>query len=152
AITHLNRDEAAQAVRHLGEAEKISREEGFAYQLAIGQGLGAWALLQQGRREDALVELQASLAAHRAAGAILGRPGQLILMAYAKASMGRVEEALQHIAEGFEEAERTHQPLHLVTLLRARGDLWAASGGDANDVDACYRRALDLAKQFGARA
>jgi predicted ATPase len=65
---------------------------------------------------------------------------------------GGVDGGLALIAEGMEEAERTHQRLHLVQLHQARADLLGWRGDDPALVEASYRRAVERAREFGAPA
>jgi tetratricopeptide (TPR) repeat protein len=152
AIVRLYRGEATAAQQHLEHAAAIGRAEGFAYQLAIGATLEGWALVQQGRPDDALARLRAGLDGYQATGAGVARPGVLGLLAYATAMTGGVDGGLALIAEGMEEAERTHQRLHLVQLHQARGDLLGWRGDDPALVEASYRRAVERAREFGAPA
>lgn len=149
ATVYLYRGEATAARSHLDHAAAIGQAEGFAYQLAAGGSLEGWALLTEGRPDAALARLRAALDGFRTTGAAVNRPASLGLLAYATAMSGRVDEALEHVRTGIEEAERTHERLHLVQLYQARGHLLGGRGGPAA-AEASYARALELAREFGA--
>jgi predicted ATPase len=153
AMVLLLRWETKPALRHLERAAAISREEGFAYQNAVGATLQGWAQLIQGRPDDAVAHLREALAGHRATGAAVARPRIIALLAHATALAGRVDEGLGHVAEGMDDAERTSQRQDMVQLNLTRGDLllWGAEpAARAVEAEACYRRALDLARDLRA--
>jgi hypothetical protein len=107
----------------------------------------------QGRPDDAMARLREALAGYEATGAAVARPGVFALLAYATAMTGRVDEGLEHVADGMDDAERTSQRFHLIQLNLARGDLLLLGSGPAAraaEAETCYRRALDLARAFGA--
>jgi tetratricopeptide (TPR) repeat protein len=153
AMVHLFRWETEPALVHVEHALKLAHEEGFAYQRAVGATLEGWARVMQGRPADAIVCLRDGLAGYAATGTALARPASTALLAHATAMTGQVAEGLELVAEGMADAERTCQRFHLVQLYMTRGDLllW---GGDAEkagpEAEACYRKALDLARRFDA--
>jgi len=152
AILRLYRGEVPAAQQHLELAAAIGRQQGFAYQLAIGASLEGWALTMQGQPGDAVVRLRAGLEGCEASGALVGRPAMLATLAYATAMTGRIDDGLACIEEGIEDADRTRQPLYLVNLHQARGDLLGWGGSNPALAEASYRRALQLAHELGALA
>jgi tetratricopeptide (TPR) repeat protein len=152
ATVRLFRGETQLAVPHLERAAEISRQEGFAYQRAIGASLEGWASLTIGRPEEAITLLEESLAGYEATGAAVARPGILALLALATAMRGDVKEGLRLVAQGLAEAERTAQQLHLVQLYVTRGDLllWSAGTSEAAAAEACYRQAFGVARSLRA--
>src|SRR5262249_18369592 len=84
--------------------------------------------------------------------AALARPAVFALLAHATAMTGRLHEGFGHLDEGMSDAERTGQRLHLVQLHMTRGDLliWSGEPAGAVEAEACYRRALDLARALRA--
>jgi tetratricopeptide (TPR) repeat protein len=149
AIVHLHRGEAGLAIESVETADAIAREEEFPYQLAIGSVLRGWASLARGQPDEALARLDEALAGYLTTGAAVSRPGFMTLVALAKAMTGRPDEGLSDLERGFVEAEQTHQRLHLIELNRVRGELLRWSGGDHTEVEACFHRAIELARQFG---
>src|SRR5262249_55396131 len=151
AMVRLFRWEIEPALVHLEHAAAISGEEGFAYQRAVCATLEGWARVLQGRPDDAIARLRDGLAGYAATGTAVARPASTALPAHATAMRGRVPEGLELVAEGMADAERTNQRFHLVQLHLTRGDLllWGAEPQPA-EAEACYRRALDLARSFDA--
>ena len=152
ATVRLFRGEPLAAQQHLERAAAIGRQEGFAFQLALGASLEGWALVMLGQPDDAIARLRAGLEGYQTTGAMIGRPGILSILGYATAMTGRRDDGLACIDEGIEDAERTNQPLYLVLLQLARGDLLGWSGTDPALAEGCYRRALEAARELGALA
>lgn len=146
AIVHLSRGEAAPALDLVAQAAAISTPEGFAYALATGDALAGWALLIQGKPDEALRRLDAGLEGFRRTGAAAGRPAVTGTKAIALAMLGRRDEALPMLEGAIDEAERTGQRLALGQLHVTRGDFL---GGGA-DSEASYRRGLASAQEIGA--
>ncbi len=150
AMVCLLRADTQAAQPHLEQAAAISGDEGFAYQHAVGASLEGWAFVLQGRPDDAIARLRAALAGYEATGAAIARPAVTALLAYATAMTGRLDEGLARVAEGMADAERTGQRFHLIQLNLARGELLRWGNERAAEVEASYRRALDLAHGFRA--
>src|SRR5262249_61550080 len=132
-------------------AASTPEQAGSAPQPAVGAPPEGWAPVLQGRPEAAIVRLPDGLARYAATGTAVARPASTALLAHATAMTGRVPEGLELVAEGMADAERTNQRFHLVQLLLTRGDLllWGAEPRPA-EAEACYQRALDLARRFDA--
>jgi tetratricopeptide (TPR) repeat protein len=151
AMVRLFRWEVQPALGLLERAATISNEEGFPYQRAVCSLLGGWAAVMQGRPDDAITRLREALAGHEATGAAIARPGIRALLAHATGMAGRIDEGLGHVAEGIDDAERTTQRVQLVQLNMTRGDLllWGGDSPDrAAEAEACFRRALDRAREL----
>src|SRR5690606_4498191 len=80
ALVYLYRGETEAAQVQLDAAETISRREGFVYQDALAALSQGWISLTRGRAEEALRQLEVSLARLDATGAGLARPGFLTLI------------------------------------------------------------------------
>ena len=76
----------------------------------------------------------------------------LALLAEAQRAAGQLAEAQGTVATGFAVAAQTGQPLFDADLHRLDGDLLLATGGDADEADARYHRALAIAREQGARS
>ena len=142
------------ASEHVEAAYATAREEGFAYHLGLAAALRGWVSLLHGRPVDALAHLEEGLAAHQATGAGVGRPGFFIVVGYAKAILGRLDEGIAAIDQGIAEAEATHQPLHLGPLYRVRGMLTLLGGDDSArlaEAERLFLRAIEAAREIGAR-
>src|SRR4051794_38163340 len=91
--------------------------------LSYGTIQRGWALSQQGKPEEGVVQMQQGLAAYRATGAELGVPYRLSLLAEACGAAGQVEEGLIFLAEALERVDRTGERFYEAELYRLKGEL-----------------------------
>jgi predicted ATPase/class 3 adenylate cyclase len=123
SIFHQLRREG-QAVQELAEAViTLSTEQGFPVPLARGMILRGWALVEQGQREEGMVQLRHGLAAYRATGSELQWPHFLALLAEACGKVGQAEEGLRVLAEALSVIERTAERVYEAELYRLKGEL-----------------------------
>lgn len=110
-----------------------------------------WALSEQGRSAEGIAQLRQGLALSRAAGAELGRPTYLTMLAQALAHAGELADAFAVLDEalGIVARQPTHEGLDVhyakAALLLTQGE---AKGSEAA---AGLRHVVDLARRQGAR-
>ena len=109
------------------------------------------ALAQRGDAEEGIAEMRRALAAHRAAGAEMGRPSHLALLAEAEGRAGRPEEALRVLDEALATVAQTGECSYEAELHRLKGELLSATGREA-EGRRCLEGALALARRQGARS
>jgi len=159
AWIHVRRGDAAAALACSDGLMTVAAEQGFAFLLAEGAIFRGWALAEQGRVDAGIEQIQQGLAAHRAAGAEMGRPSHLALLAGAYGRSKRPEDGLGAVEEGLAIALRTGERAYEADLHRLRGELigqMAARAGRTSrlegEAEECFRHALDVARRQGARA
>jgi predicted ATPase len=141
------------ATRRLAEeAIALSTEQGFPFWANQQTMLRGWAMARQGQLTSGLNQLRRGLDAYRALGSGLACPWFLALLAETYHQLGRFAEGLHALDEALATAERSGERFYLAELLRLRGELTLARSGPAgrDDAEACYQRALDLAREQGA--
>lgn len=153
AFIHQLRGEPGPA---LAEAEALV---GFARAHAIPQfeAMGAmvhgWAAAQEGRADEGLAEIRAGMDRLRAVGQELGRPYFCALLADVHRRRGETGEALAVVREALALTHATGEAMHQADLYRLQGDLLvAARGGSAEDAEASFKTALEIARRQGARS
>jgi predicted ATPase len=156
AYTHLGRREAGRVRELAGALMELCREHGFALLLAGGMILDGWGLTEEGRLEEGIRQMEQGLAAWQATGALSHRPCQLGLLAEVLGRVGRVAEGLAALAEALALASTTGERFGEAELHRLRGEL-LLQGADASplaqqEAEACFRRALDVARGQQARS
>lgn len=158
AWIHVRRGEAAAAEKACDALARIAAEQGFAFFQAEGAIFRGWSLVEQGRIAAGMAQLHEGLAAHRAAGAQMGRPSHLALLADACRRAGRLEVGLSAVAEALAMVEETGDRSYEAELHRLRGELLGqsaaregAKGQSAEEAEASLRRAVDVAARQGAR-
>src|SRR6516165_5869398 len=93
------------------------------------------------------------MAAWQAAGAELARPRILALLAEACAKGGQVEEGLSVLAEALALVHKTGECCYEAELYRLQGELLLAqSTRQTAEAEACFQRALDVARAQQARS
>jgi predicted ATPase len=126
------------------------REHHFAYQLGIGTALLGRALSAGGRVAEGLALLGEGMTILRSMGARLGVTAVLSHLAEACRAAGQDESALVAVVDGLAAAERNDEQVYVPELQRLRGELLASQAATAHEADACFERAVSLARQQGA--
>jgi predicted ATPase len=154
AITHHLRRES-DAVQACAEAAiALASEQGFALYLAVGTAMRGWALSVQGHAEEGMTQLRQGMAALQAMGGVkLDSTRYLGMLAEAHDRMGQAEAGLRLLAEALRVADTTGEHFYKAELCRLKGDLLLAqSSAQGEEAEACFRQALDIARQQQARS
>jgi predicted ATPase len=141
----LTLDQAAKTIEY-------STEKKILQWISHGRMLRGWALAHSGKVDRGVDLLRQGLAEWQAMGARRSLTYYLLILAETYSLSGRIEEGLNAvggaqaiIAEGGErwlEAE----------LFRRQGELLLAREADGQDVEACFQRALEIARLQQARS
>jgi len=103
--------------------------------------------------EDGIIHIRQGLAAYQATGAAVGRPQQLALLAEAHGQVGQAEAGLAVLAEALTMVGHTGERSYEADLHRLTGRLLLArSGAHHTEAEACFRRALDMARRQQAKS
>jgi predicted ATPase len=140
----------------------LAHEQGFPYWLTQGTILQGWALAQQGRGEEGMVQMRQSLAAFQAIGTKSLWPYHLALTAEAYGMVGRAEEGLMVVGDALAVAHKTGARYYEAELYRLQGELLQAQAGrersaqgtgrQFEEAEACFQRALAVARRQQAKA
>jgi tetratricopeptide (TPR) repeat protein len=150
AMLNVYRREGKLALARAEEASEICRKYGFVYYLAFADILAGWAMGVEGDTANGLVRLRHGLEALKALRAELRLPFYHALLAEICGLAGQTGEALANIATGFAFLNKNNETWPAPELHRIHGDLLLRTG-DILRARASYRRAVDLARQSGAR-
>jgi predicted ATPase len=141
-----------------GRAEALSTlatEQGFAHWLAQGMILCGWGRACQGHLHEGIEQLRQGLAAWGATGAGLIQPYWLALLAETYWWAGQPEAGLHTVAAALVAAEDNREPWWDAHLYWLKGELLLAQHGIQHalqDVEACFRRALAIARRQQAKS
>jgi predicted ATPase len=159
AWVHQLRREAARTLEETEALIAHASEHGLLQWLTFGRILRGWSLGKCGRGEEGAHAIRENLIAYQAMGSRISRPHFLGLLAETLGGLGRAEEGLSVVIEALAEAERTGERYYESELLRLHGELQLQqdpSGTAGRSVltraEDCLQRALDVARQQGARS
>jgi adenylate cyclase len=153
AIFHaLCRD--AHAAQEQAEAViTLSTEWGIPIRLAEGVLLRGWALGMQGQTEEGIAQLHQGMADWRAMGTEIAWPLWLALLAEAYGKAEQVGEGLTVLAEALALVHKTDEHWWEAELYRLKGELLLMQAiPDEQQAEACFRQALDIARQQQAKS
>jgi predicted ATPase len=153
AFTHLCRREAEQTGELAETLMRLASEQGFGLLRHGGAILHGWVLAEQGRAAEGIRQMQQGLAGWHATGARSHRLYHLALLAETLARNGQTRDGATALAEALALCEESGERFLEAELHRLRGVLFLA-GAEAGPsaADACFRRALDVARAQQAKA
>jgi predicted ATPase/DNA-binding winged helix-turn-helix (wHTH) protein len=158
AQLHEHRREGHLAHERAEAVIELAREQGFAYELALGMTMQGWALAEQGQGVEGIAQMHNGHIARQATGAIIVEPYFLALQAEAYGKVGQEEAGLNLLAEALAVADRTGERGYEAELYRLKGELTlqatAASPQSAvkEEAEACFRKAIAVAQQQHAKS
>jgi predicted ATPase len=152
ATTHQQRREAEAAQERAEATIALSSEGGFAYWRGWGTSLRGWALAQQGEIKAGILEMCEGLDAFRATGSEFACPYMLALLAELYGKAGRAEQGLAKIAEALTLVNNSGERWYEAELYRLQGELLRMQGEASPEVEACYRQAIQVARQQRAKS
>ena len=128
-------------------------EHGFADQLDLATMQRGWAMAQQGRHEEGIVQIREGLAASRAAGRELVQQNSLCLLGEAYMEMGRLDDGLSALTEALAAAHEHENRGSEAEIHRLKGELLLKQN-DSNVAEAqiCFERAIDVARRQSAKS
>ena len=143
-----------QATQELAEAViALSHEQGFTQRLAEAMIQRGWALAEQGQREEGSTQIRQGLAAFRATGANVGLPHNLAMLAETRVKGKQIDEGLSVLAEALAIANSGGVHWYEPELYRLKGEsLLEFSAEQHAAAEACFRQALDIARQKQAKS
>ena len=159
ATLHQRRREGQTTQEQAEVLVTLATEHGFAHLLATGIVLRGWALAEQGKGEEGIVQMREGLAAYRTTGSKLGLPRILAMLAEAYWKLGRVQEGLTALSEALAMAQNTGGRYYKAELHRLKGELLLMeSVGDSfkpasieNQAETCFRQAFEIAGAQSAK-
>ena len=152
-LLHQLRREAPHVQAQAEVIITVSREEGFAYFLAIGTLFRGWALARQGLAEEGLAQLHQGLATYRTTGAKMAQSYLLTFFAEAYGAGGQPEAGLQVLDEALVAVRDTGERMYEAELYRLKGEfVQRRSMAQTAAAEACWQQALTLARRQHAKS
>jgi predicted ATPase/DNA-binding winged helix-turn-helix (wHTH) protein len=148
---HLSRRESG-AVRECADASvAVATEHGFGAVLKAATFLQGWALADHGGGQEGMARMRDALAACRDIRAELLLPAYLAWLAEVEGEIGRPDEGLAHVSEGFATSRRSGCHYWTAELHRLEGTLALESRG-AKASESSLREALTIARRQRAKS
>jgi class 3 adenylate cyclase/predicted ATPase len=153
SLVHQHRREVQQARDCAEAAIALANEHGFALYVVRGRLQRSWALAEQGELAQGIDQMRQSLTAYRATGAELVLPYFLARLAEACVRGDRTEEGLRALDEALTLTDKHREGWWKAEIHRLRGVLGLQQApADAKESEACFRRALAIARRHRARS
>jgi len=148
---YLTRGNSAAAQKRAEEAMDLTEEAGFKSLWPFAAIVNGAALIAQGRYAEGIAGMRRSLSAFRASGATPST-GYLCFLALGLANIGRSEEGLQVVEEGFASVAKTGERSASPRLHHVKGEIALAQNpSDGAKAELCFRTAIEIARRQCAR-
>ncbi|MGO9604019.1 MAG: ATP-binding protein [Candidatus Binataceae bacterium] len=153
AVLHQLRGEPEIVRQRAQEGLAISTEHEFALFAACDTLLLGWALKEQGRSADALVQLLSGLHQFRESGANQTLPYYLALLAEAHCDGGRFDDGFEAIAEAEKAMQATGERQPEAEIYRVKGVLLLKCGkSDHRDAEQYLLKSMEAARQQNSKS
>jgi predicted ATPase len=169
---HQFRREGQAAQGWAEEQIALATEQGFPFLLAWGTILRGWALAEQGKGEEGIVQIRQGLAALRATGAEAVRPYLLTLLAEVYGRRGQAEEGLRVLAKALEAEHKGGERYYEAERHRLKGELVLQSAVRSpqseipntqhltpstqaeveQEAEGCFQKAIEIARKQQAKS
>jgi len=151
SMLHQFRGDRRAVQESTATAHRLCVEHDIPYYLAWTTFLQGWAIAEKGHVNQATSQMEQSLADLQAMQAGLRKPYYLGLLAEAYGTAGRIEDGLSLLADAIAIAAEEEQNLYEPDLHRVRGELLWKRNSPHEAIEACFRQAIDVARQQEAK-
>jgi DNA-binding SARP family transcriptional activator/predicted ATPase len=142
---HLTLEQAAATIDY-------AQGKGLQQWIIHGRILAGWALAHGGRVEQGCEQIKEGIETWKAMGARLALTYYLLLLAETCTISGQIEEGLDAVAEALLIAQTGEESVWEAELYRRQGELLLLQGAGEQRVEACFRKALEIARSQQARS
>jgi len=130
----------------------LSEKRGFKYWLGSGKISYGWALVQQGKTQSGITQIEQGIKDYQASGATLGYPSHLAVLAEAYTKAGQVKKGLARLDEALKIARKNNEAYYEAELHRLKGELLLMQKGAENKAEENFLKAIEVARQQKARS
>jgi tetratricopeptide (TPR) repeat protein len=153
ATVHQLRGEAPLAKACAETVIALSREQANVFLLGCGMVEQGWAIGQEGQVDEGVVLILRGMDVCRSSGSVLEFPHPWASLAETYRQGGRIDEALQAVAEGLKQAQATSARFNEAELYRLKGELLLTGAGPgAESAERCFRQAVEIAQRQSAKS
>jgi DNA-binding SARP family transcriptional activator len=130
-----------------------SAKHGLPYWHAGSTIIRNAALVRQGKADPNVVDqMRCDLAIYRSTGAMIGLPYMMSLLAKTLGRFGMPDEGLSLLDDALAMGDKTGHCTWEAELHRLKGELLWSQGADELEVEACFQRAIEIARRQQARS
>ncbi len=130
----------------------LSTEYGFLQWLTFTPAFQGWILVHQVQPEKGIAQILQSFEMFQMTGTGVFQPYWLSMLADAHGKAGQIEEGLVSLDKALARIEKTGERFYEAEIHRLKGELLLAQGADEAKVDECYKQAIEVARQLGAKS
>jgi DNA-binding response OmpR family regulator/class 3 adenylate cyclase/predicted ATPase len=130
---------------------ELASEQGYPDFLAHGMAYRGWALAMTGRFDDGIRLLQSGTERSRSLGYLTWHSQLLLLLSECHCRAGDAASALNTLSEAEQFIAETGERVLEAELHRLRAEVYFEIAGNTHDAEMSLGRALDTARQQGAR-
>jgi adenylate cyclase len=131
---------------------QLAAEHAFVLLEARGTVAYGWTLVARGGTEEGLLAIKKGVSALQRMGTEWGLAYSLMLKADALRRAGRAEQGLHTVERALALESTSIVRRWQADMHRLRGELIVTSGGHEREAEACFRRALEIARKQDARS
>ncbi|ASY71629.1 hypothetical protein N181_22165 [Sinorhizobium fredii USDA 205] len=152
AILHVHRRDVAKAQEAAELASAFAVEHEFPFWHTQGVFLQGWVQAERGQVTTGIARLREGLAGMQAIGSGMTEPWAMGLLAKAYGKVDRFADGITLIDEALTSVARTSNRWCEAELHRLKGELISSlSERDPAEIEACFHRALDVARMQDAK-
>jgi len=151
-VIHAFRNEIGQLQEYAQELTTLAIGKGFGLYQGWGRIFLGRALVEKGNVKDGLDTLQDGLDAYRATGQIGVLTLMLAVQVQAFAIAGQSDNGLKTLSEALKLANESGERFFESELHRLQGELLLAASGAEDEIESCFQKALQIAREQNARS
>jgi predicted ATPase len=140
-------DEAARLEENARRLLDLAAQSGWDNVGNMGRWLEGWAMTKSGELDRGIAGMREAEAAYFSTSSHSFRTLMAMALVEALLRASQLDEAAEVLDDVLAYVERSGEGLCEVDCHRLKGELLASRGDGAADIDACFRRATDLARQ-----
>ncbi|HEY8549013.1 MAG TPA: AAA family ATPase [Vicinamibacterales bacterium] len=149
---HQLRRDLAQTREWADAAFRVSRAQGYAYNVAFAMVVQGWVRAKDGAPDEGLARMEEGLERLGAMSAQLDRPYLLALLAEIQIDARLLDRAEGTLDEAFALVARSRAFFYEAELYRLKASLLQRRGGGTDEVVSLLQKALAVARAQGARS
>jgi tetratricopeptide (TPR) repeat protein len=152
ALHNLIRGDGPAAQKCAEDAMAVAEEMGIVSLSALATTYHGASLIAQGRYEEGIAGMRQGISAISATGGTPHAWG-LCVLASGLGRIGRPQEGLQVVEEGFASVVKTGEQISSPYLHHVKGELLLAQNpSDVAEAEQCFRTAIEVARRQSARS